>query len=358
MKVNSGYNLLDWCLLPTPLGDFRMYDSGDEMLRLVSRGDIWRLPPKPLIRIHSSCLASEVFSALDCDCADQLREAMKRIALEDGGLVFHLHQEGRGQGLAKKIRAVRLMQTDNLDTFASFEKLGLEQDIRGYECVAEVLRTLDVRSVRLITNNPRKLDYLARAGIAAEMVHTHPAMRDDNRAYLLSKRTKLGHRIPDLEGDDSHRPITFYHSDQTWGWLSNFSPHAVFIKNRIWPTVEHYYQAQKLAGRDEEETIRCALGPMQAKIAARALTLTRTSADWGKRKESVMLEGLAAKFRQHPDLGRRLVATGDRKIVELSDSDHYWGANPDGEGQNRLGVLLMEIRAALQNPHEQRAELR
>ena len=71
-----------------------------------------------------------------------------------------------------------------------------------------------------------------------------------------------------------------------------------------------------------------------------------------------MLEGLAAKFRQHPDLGRRLVATGDRKIVELSDSDHYWGANPDGEGQNRLGVLLMEIRAVLQNPHEQRAELR
>ena len=84
--------LENWCTLPTPMGNFRMYDTGDEDVRLISRGDVNTLGEHPLLRIHSSCLASEVFGAIDCDCADQLREAMKAMAHEGSGLIFHLHQ--------------------------------------------------------------------------------------------------------------------------------------------------------------------------------------------------------------------------------------------------------------------------
>ena len=83
----------NWCILPTPMGDFRMYDTGDEALRVICLGNLRDQGRQPLLRLHSSCLASEVFGAMDCDCADQLRESMKRIAREGRGLIIHLHQE-------------------------------------------------------------------------------------------------------------------------------------------------------------------------------------------------------------------------------------------------------------------------
>ena len=104
-KNRDGTKMLElnsWCTLPTSIGNFRMYDVGYEEVLLISMGDVFDLGDKPLLRIHSSCLASEVFGANDCDCSDQLNESMKLIATEGKGIVIHLQQEGRGQGLSKK----------------------------------------------------------------------------------------------------------------------------------------------------------------------------------------------------------------------------------------------------------------
>ncbi|MCA9546333.1 MAG: NADAR family protein [Myxococcales bacterium] len=179
------------------------------------------------------------------------------------------------------------------------------------------------------------------------MVNTHPNVRPENADYLQTKNAKLGHRLP-LEADVREGgPIRFYHSDQPWGELSNFSRHAVFIADRVWPTVEHYYQAQKFAGTVHEETIRRCATPTQAKREATALQAERTRGDWAEVKEAVMLRGLRAKFLQHPDLAQRLLSSGARRLVEHTSNDAYWGDAGDGTGQNRLGHLLMQVRAEL-----------
>ncbi|MBX3408169.1 MAG: GTP cyclohydrolase II RibA [Phycisphaeraceae bacterium] len=336
-----------WCDLPTPMGEFRMYDSGDEHVRVVCLGEIEDQGAEPLLRVHSSCLASEVFGAVDCDCADQLREAMKLIATEGRGLVVHLHQEGRGQGLSQKIRAIHRMQQDGLDTVEAFDTLGLEQDTRSYDAVVRLLQHLGISSVRLISNNLRKVRYLQQHGVRVTMVNTHPRIRPENLEYLKTKKAKLGHHLP-LEADDHLiGTIRFYHSDQPWGELSNFSPHAIFISGRVWPTVEHFYQAQKFVGTPHEKTIRCCQTPMLVKLRATALAEKHTRRDWPTVKESIMLEALRAKFRQHPDLAERLLSSGDRLLVEHTRNDTYWGDGGDGTGMNRLGHLLMQVRTEL-----------
>jgi GTP cyclohydrolase II len=348
MNPTSDLNFTDWCVLPTPMGDFRMYDSGDDLVRVVSLGDLLEQGEQPLVRVHSSCLASEVFAARDCDCADQLRESMKLIATEGRGIILHLHQEGRGHGLSLKIKAVGEMQRGGVDTVAAFESLGLEQDIRSYEDVVWVLRALDITAVRLITNNPRKVRFLESAGIRAEMVNTHPVVRAENRDYLATKKAKLGHQLPLVDDDETTSlPIHFYHSDQPWGALSNFSPHAIFLDDRVWPTVEHYYQARKFTGTTHEEAIRTSDTPMLAKRRAQELARESRRADWDAVKEQVMLDGLRAKFSQHPDLRVLLIRTGDRALVEHTENDVYWGDGGDGRGENRLGQLLMAVRAEL-----------
>ena len=339
--------LESWCALPTPMGEFRMYDSGDEHIRVVCLGDIEEQGSEPLLRVHSSCLASEVFGAVDCDCADQLREAMKLIATEGRGLVVHLHQEGRGQGLSRKIRAIQRMQRDGLDTVEAFDALGLEQDTRSYDAAVRLLRRLGIESVRLISNNPRKVRFLERHGVRVTMVNTHPVVRPENAEYLQTKKAKLGHRLH-LDGDGRlNGVIRFYHSDQAWGELSNFSRHAIFVRGRVWPTVEHYYQAQKFVGTAHEEDIRCCSTPMLAKRRANDLTREHRRDDWPTVKEAVMLEGLRAKFGQHPDLGQRLLHSGERLLVEHTANDGYWGDAGDGTGRNRLGELLMQVRTEL-----------
>jgi len=324
-----------------------MYDSGDEHVRVVCLGDIHDQGAEPLLRVHSSCLASEVFGAVDCDCADQLREAMKLIATEGRGLIVHLHQEGRGQGLSKKIRAIHTMQRDGLDTVESFEALGLEQDIRSYDAAVDLLQGLGIRRVRLVSNNPRKVLYLKEKGVEVAMINTHPTIRPENAEYLQSKKLKLGHQLPlEVEGQlpDS---IHFYHSDQPWGELSNFSRHAVFLAGRIWPTVEHFYQAQKFSGTAQEEVIRRCDTPILAKQRASEFTATHRRQDWPIVKEQVMLDGLRAKFAQHPDLRERLLRSGARPLVEHTEHDSYWADAGDGTGQNRLGQLLMQVRDEL-----------
>lgn len=341
-----------WCALPTPHGEFRMYDSGDEHVRVVCLGDLGAQGVDPLLRVHSSCLASEVFGALDCDCADQLREAMKLLASEGCGLIVHLHQEGRGQGLSQKIRAIHRMQRDGLDTVDAFHALGLEQDTRSYDAAVRLLHHLGITSVRLISNNPRKVHYLQQHGLRVTMVNTHPTIRAENAAYLRTKKAKLGHQLP-LEGDEQPRgPVRFYHSDQPWGELSNFSRHAVFLDGRVWPTVEHFYQAQKFAGTPHEEAVRRCPTPMLAKERARELTVEHRRQDWPVVKEQVMLDGLRSKFRQHPDLRERRLLTGEQLLVEHTKSDDYWGDGGNGTGKNRLGQLLMQVRTELRSAAE------
>lgn len=343
--MNSSF-FQNWCSLPTAMGEFRMYDADSEDVHLVCFGDVREQGPRPLVRVHSSCLASEVFGAMDCDCADQLREAMKLIANDGRGLIIHLHQEGRGQGLSRKIRAVGAMQRERLDTVEAFEMLGLEQDVRNYGAAVQVLRALGIDQVRLISNNPAKSRFLTERGIHVEMVGTHPTIRPENIDYLRTKRAKLDHRLVLDDQDAGVGDVLFYHSDQPWGELSNFSRHAVLIHGRIWPTTEHFYQAQKFAGTSREEQIRCSATPTLAKHLALEWKGQRRG-DWAVVKEDIMLEGLRAKFSQHPDLRERLLATGDRTLVEHTEHDAYWGDAGDGSGRNRLGVLLMSVREEL-----------
>lgn len=145
---------------------------------------------------------------------------------------------------------------------------------------------------------------------------------------------------------DPPAPLTFASPRDEHGYLSNFYPVSFTLKGVVWPTVEHYFQAQKFAGTPHEEAIRRAASPL---IAAR---MGRSRArplrpDWETVKEAVMLEALRAKFTQRADLGEQLRATGDAPLVEHRARDTYWGDGPDGHGQNRLGVLLMRVRAEL-----------
>lgn len=147
--------------------------------------------------------------------------------------------------------------------------------------------------------------------------------------------------------ESTPRPvINFYSTSGEYGCFSNFSRHAVFLKGKKWPTSEHYFQAQKFAGEPDEEEVRLAKTPMIAAQMGRdrKRPLRR---DWEGVKERVMLDALRAKFTQHDDLRATLLGTGDAKLVEHTENDNYWGDGGDGSGKNRLGQLLMQLRAEL-----------
>lgn len=142
------------------------------------------------------------------------------------------------------------------------------------------------------------------------------------------------------------KQIHFFRQNDPYGGLSNFSAHPFTLKARVWPTSEHYFQAQKFAGTEHEESIRQAKTPaIAAQIGRRrSLPLRR---DWEAVKEDVMREALRAKFDQHRKLNLLLLSTGDAELIEHTRNDRYWGDGGDGAGKNRLGHLLMELRAEL-----------
>ena len=137
--------------------------------------------------------------------------------------------------------------------------------------------------------------------------------------------------------------------EEEYGWIINFSNHPIEILGRRWPTVEHYYQCQQFSEYPEVAAkILAAKEALEAKqISDDPANRPYVRKDWKKIRERVMLEGLWAKVRQHPDVALKLLATGDKKIVEDSPIDSFWGCGKDGKGQNRLGEMWMEIRAAL-----------
>jgi GTP cyclohydrolase II len=156
-------------------------------------GDIHTAPP--IVRIHSQCLTGDVFHSLRCDCRQQLELALATIADNGSGIVLYEQQEGRGIGLMAKLRAYEL-QDQGMDTIEANLELGYKADCRQFELPAEILKQLGIQKVRLITNNPEKVEALELAGIkvverlSAE-VPTHP----NNERYLQTKREKMGHLV-------------------------------------------------------------------------------------------------------------------------------------------------------------------
>jgi ribA/ribD-fused uncharacterized protein len=140
--------------------------------------------------------------------------------------------------------------------------------------------------------------------------------------------------------------IKFYLTDAPYGEFSNFSAHPIELKGRVWPTSEHYFQAQKFAGTEHEEDLRLAKSPMIAARMGRSRERP-LRADWEAVKEAIMIEALHAKFTQHHALRSLLLKTGDAVLIEHTKNDNYWGDGGDGTGKNRLGQLLMELRERL-----------
>lgn len=191
--------------LPTELGVFRIVGfvaraTGEEFVALV-KGDL-TTPEPGLVRIHSQCLTGDVFHSLKCDCGRQLDHAMQLIEEEGRGVIIYQHQEGRGIGLMNKIRAYAL-QDAGQDTVEANLSLGLEVDLRTYECCAEILKQLGLSRVRLLSNNPDKVAGLAAAGV--EVVERVPIEVEPHQTtlnYLKTKKEKLGHLLERVGADE------------------------------------------------------------------------------------------------------------------------------------------------------------
>lgn len=184
--------------LPTQFGAFRCYvfrndRDATENVAMV-RGDVFGALDVPT-RLHSECLTGDVMGSLRCDCRAQLERALANVGAQPRGIVLYLRQEGRGIGLANKIRAYRL-QEQGLDTVDANLALGFRDDERDYGVAAAMLRTLGVRSVALMTNNPDKLAQLQASGVAISRRVPHEiAPGEHNRHYLETKARRAGHLL-------------------------------------------------------------------------------------------------------------------------------------------------------------------
>lgn len=186
--------------LPTRHGEFVMHAyrqtaDGTEHAVLV-RGEVAG-QEDVLVRLHSECLTGDVLGSLRCDCGPQLEMSLDRIAAAGRGVLIYLRgHEGRGIGFSHKVRAYAL-QDEGLDTVDANVALGLPVDARSFDCAAEILKHLGVRSVHLLSNNPRKKEELVKAGMpVTRVVPVVPPHNHENVRYLNTKRTRMGHDLP------------------------------------------------------------------------------------------------------------------------------------------------------------------
>ncbi|XZE33498.1 GTP cyclohydrolase II [Pirellulaceae bacterium SH501] len=152
----------------------------------------------PLVRMHSSCFTGDLVASLRCDCGDQLHQALEAIAKEGRGVLVYLPQEGRGIGLAQKIKAYAL-QEEGLDTVEANHKLGFKADMRDYGIGIQILKDLGLHEIRLLTNNPKKKEAFNLRGFdltVVDQVPIIPEINEHNAAYLATKRDKMGHKLP------------------------------------------------------------------------------------------------------------------------------------------------------------------
>ncbi|MCC3293643.1 GTP cyclohydrolase II [Arthrobacter sp. zg-Y411] len=191
--------------LPTAFGDFTATAwtdtrTGVEHMTLSAPGTETELAGTlaegaPLVRLHSECLTGDVFGSYRCDCGEQLEQAMELIALYGGTIVYLRGQEGRGIGLANKLRAYALQEA-GADTVEANEQLGLPVDARDYQAAADILHQLGLHRIRLLTNNPAKQDWMRRFDIDVEaMVPSEVPIRAENERYLQTKRDRMDHHL-------------------------------------------------------------------------------------------------------------------------------------------------------------------
>ena len=187
-------NIIAKAKLPTIWAEFSILvfseiSNGKEHL-VLSLGDLERIP---LLRIHSQCLTGDALFSLRCDCGSQLQMSLKMIADKGNGLLIYMAQEGRGIGLGNKIKAYEL-QDQGLNTIEANEKLGFEADQRDYSICGEILSSLDIDKVKLITNNPDKVKGLEESGIGVEeRISLTVAPTKHNKEYLNVKEDSMGH---------------------------------------------------------------------------------------------------------------------------------------------------------------------
>lgn len=191
--------------LPTPWGIFDMHGfedtDNDKEHVVLSFGNIDGDEPV-LARIHSECLTGDALFSLRCDCGAQLQAAMHRIAVEGRGIIFYLRQEGRGIGLLNKIKAYRL-QDKGADTVEANEQLGFGADMRDYSILRPMIEHLNIKQLKLMTNNPRKVTALRDLGVnVVERLAHEPGRNPHNAKYLATKKGKLGHLLDENQNSE------------------------------------------------------------------------------------------------------------------------------------------------------------
>ncbi len=211
--MRAGARLVARAQLPTSFGDFRVVGiegrPGEEAVAILrgepretthgtSQGNSQgssRRGKAPLVRVHSQCLTGDVFTSERCDCRAQLEFSLRQIAKESAGVLLYLPQEGRGIGLINKLKAYEL-QDNGLDTVQANSKLGFAADSRDYEFAAAALKALGIRELRLLSNNPDKVEQLESAGLrVVERVPCRPRTSHHSKFYLRTKKDKMGHLL-------------------------------------------------------------------------------------------------------------------------------------------------------------------
>jgi GTP cyclohydrolase II len=200
-KKNAGVRLIARAALPTRHGRFTIYGFKgrgplDEAIALV-RGKL-NGKTAPLVRVHSQCLTGDVLASLRCDCRAQLELSLRKIGQAGSGILLYLPQEGRGIGLMNKLRAYQL-QDGGMDTVEANETLGFAADARDYDFSAQILKKLGATKIRLLSNNPEKVRQLEESGIrVVQRVPCQPRISKISRAYLQTKKSKMGHILEGL----------------------------------------------------------------------------------------------------------------------------------------------------------------
>jgi ribA/ribD-fused uncharacterized protein len=245
-----------------------------------------------------------------------------------------------------------------LDTVEANRALGLPDDAREYIAVRDILNFFHINSIRLMTNNPRKISELEKLGIkvsgriSAEVTASSP----QTAKYLHDKALFMGHIIDasrwteKLSQLNSRNSILFYSpDDHQTGWMSNFYLSPITIENRTYLTTEHYYQSRKFNLPESlsvmEEIIKSPTPDAAFKLSR--IYSEKVRKDWNIHKKRDMFRAVIYKFKQHPHLQKKLLDTGDALLIENSPVDPFWGCGADGKGANLMGHILMNIRQML-----------
>ena len=181
--------------MPTKFGNFKLIafpgDSKEKEDLALVMGEIEN---NSLVRIHSECFTGDVLHSMRCDCGEQLDLAMQRISKEGNGIIIYLRQEGRGIGLVNKLKAYNL-QDEGMDTVEANIALGFSAELRDYDNASKILKSLGIGKVRLLTNNPSKVEELEKKGFIVEQVTHKAEANDENRDYLETKASKMNHKL-------------------------------------------------------------------------------------------------------------------------------------------------------------------